>query len=491
MAQGIRVPKTVEPSQDFLLNRVKDYDNLKVQDIKKSMELCDKLYQYEGTCGAAIDIFVEFAITKIEAEETGKADLDKALKFFNNQVNANITSTLRGIQQVMNKVSYDTFIKGNAFPYTKWSDVDVPNISAPWKLPMRIVCLNPLLINIPPETQMLGNAQIYFQPTLEMIGLLERDGRSHPGLKDLKDMLIFNKKADNQYGYRLNPMFIKHIKRKGRDYNPWGIPYLTRVFSAVASLRRLRRLDDATTEGLVNLTTIFKIGDKDFPATAGRINAFRNLINAPTPTQTLVWPHDVQVEQVGPDGKLLAFEKKYQEPRAEILRALGVPAVLIDPGIAKGADPWVSIISLAERLQKHRDEIEIWLEDLYHQIAENNGFPDVYPKVRWRRMNLSNDANIKNLIMQFYDRGLLDPQTALDESGYDYNTILNRKKKGKADEQYFLPPKLPFGGSIQEKGRPTKGSPKDKSQQKVGTKPIVDQKSQRKPTKPGAKEAQK
>lgn len=486
---GMRIPNTVEPSQDFLLNRVRDYENIKTVDIKKTMELCDKLYQYEGTCGAAIDIFVEFAIGSLKAEDTGKKDLDKALDYFNNQVNANVTSTLRGIHQVMTKLSYDWFIKGNAFPYTRWEETEVPTLPAPMKLPTRIVVLNPELIHIPKETQMIGNAQIYFSPTIEMIGLLGQDGRSNPGLKDLKDMLIFSKKPDNQYGYRLNPLFVKHIKRKGRDYSAWGIPYLTRVFSAVASLRRLRRLDDATTEGLVNLITIFKIGDKDFPATNARIQAFTNLIRTPKPTQTLVWPHDVQVEQVGPDSKLLAFEKKYQEPRQEILRALGVPSVLIDPNASRGSDPWVSVMALAERLEKHRMELAIWLEDLYHQIASQNGYEDIYPRVRWERINLSNDQAIKNFVMQFYDRGLIDPQTALEESRYDFSSVVNRKKRHEGQEipKLFVPPQLPFGGSIQEKGRPQKGAPKDKSDKKVGTKPDVRQTIPKKPATPKAK----
>jgi len=485
IAEGIRVPTTVEPSQDFLLKRVKDYDYVSATDIKKSMELCDKLYQYEGTCGAAIDIFVEFAIGKLKAEETGIADLDKALDYFNKQVNAGLPTTLRGIQQVVTKISYDWFVKGNSFPYSKWDNIDVPDLPAPMKLPMRVFTLNPELIEIPKEFQMIGNAQLFFRPTLEMTTLLSQDGRSNPGLRDLKELLGKNKQS-NQYGYRLNPLFVKQIKRKGRDYSVWGIPYLTRVFSAVASLRRLRRLDDATTEGLISLFTIFKIGDKDFPATNARVQAFSNLLRAPKPTHNLVWPHDVKVEQVGPDGKVLAFEKKYQEPRNEVLRALGVPSILLDPTASRGADPWASIIALAERLEKHRDEIGIWLEDLYHQIAESNGNPKVYPKVKWERMNLQNDAALKNFVMQFYDRGLIDPETALEESGYDFTSVVSRKKRHKTQkvETLFQPPQLPFGGTPQQKGAPQKGSPQDKKDKKVGTKPNVDQKTQKKPAKP-------
>jgi hypothetical protein len=490
LALGIRVPTTVEPSQDFLLNRVKDYDiNIKGTDIKFTMDLCDKLYRYEGTCGTAIDTFIDFSITKIRAEETGKKDLDKILMYFNDQVNSNVTSTLRGMQEVLQKVGLDWFIRGNAFPYNSWENVDVPEVAAPAKIPTRIVLLNPSLVNIPKERQMLGEAQLFFQPSPEMMTLLRQDGRSHPGLKRLKDLALFKRnRIDNLYGFRLNPKFVKHIKRKGNDYQAWGIPYLTKAFSAVASIRRLRRLDDSTTEGLVNLITIYKIGDKDFPATPSRLNSFRSLIQNPTATHTLVWPHDVGVEQVGPDGKLLAFEKKYIEPRQELLRALGVPAILIDPSITRGGDPWASVIALAERLQKFRDALTVWVEDIYHQIAESNGFENVFPKARWERMNLANDEAIKNLIMQFYDRGLIDAQTALEESNYDYGTIITRKKRNKKqDEVLMAPPQLPFGGSIQEKGRPRKDSPQDKSDKKVGTKPAVDQKVQRGPAKPKTK----
>lgn len=484
LALGARVPTTVEKSQDFLLNRIKDYDvNYKDYDIQKTIELCDKLYRYEGTCGAAIDVFVDFAITKVAAEPTGDDTLDKVLAHFNTQVNSEIPSTIRGIQEVAHKVALDWFIKGNAFPYNSWDNVDIPDLPSPYKIPTRIVVLNPKLIEIPRDRQMLGDTQIYFKPTIDMVTLLKGDGRSNPGLREFKDFLKNSK--DNTYGYKLNSKFVKHLKRKGSDYNGWGIPYLTRAFSAVASIRRLRRLDDATTEGLINLITIFKVGDKDFPADPTRLAYLSNLLKQSTPSQTLVWSHDITVEQVGPNEKVLAFEKKYIEPRQELLRALGVPAVLIDPSLNAGSDPWVSIIALAERLQKFRDIIQIWLEDIYRQIAVSNGYEKIYPKAKWERMNLANDQSLKNLVMQFYDRGLIDAETALTTSGYDYKGVVNRKISNKKNEKLFEPPQLPFGGSPGQKGRPTKGSPKDKSEERKNrTKPVVDQKVQKRPSKP-------
>ena len=487
LSVGVRVPTTVERSTDFLIKRVKDYETIRDVDIKETMKLCDKIYQFEGTCGTAIDIFIEFSITPIMAEPTGIDDLDKTLKFFNNQVNAGVTSTMRGIQEVMQKIGLDWFIKGNAFPYNSWENINIPDVSAPQALPNRIVLLNPQYIQIPKETQMLGQAQLYFSPPHELLTMIQQDGRKQPGVKDLKSFNLFKRKNQTNDGFRLNPRFIKHIKRKGNDYNIWGIPYLTKVFSSLASVRRLRRLDDATTDGLISLTTIYKIGSDAFPAKAGRLQAFKSLIQHPTSTQTLVWAHDVEVEQVGPDGTVLAFEKKYSEPRQEMLRALGVPAILIDPSITRGADPYVSIISMAERLDKFRDSMKIWLEDVYRQIAIANGHDDIYPSAKWQRMNLSNDQSIKNLVMQFYDRGLIDAETALEESQYDYDSVIRRKKKNKTKDLTLLPPPLPFGGSIQEKGRPPKGSPKDKSDKPTRSKPAVDQKVGRKPSKPAPK----
>jgi hypothetical protein len=491
MAQGIRVPTTVENAQDFLLNRVRDYISTPDKEIYEVMDLCDKLYRYEGTCGNAIDIFVEFAVTVIGAEETGKKDIDLAIQFFNKQVNQNVTSTIRGLQEVVSKLGLDFWVKGNGFPYTSWYNTDVPGAPASMKLPMRIVCLNPQLVNIPKSYQSFGHARLFLRPSYELEALSRQDGRSNPGVKDLKDLGIMKKTREND-GYPLNPKFISHLKRKGRDYEAWGLPYLTRAFSSVASIRRLRRLDDATTEGLANYTTIYKIGDKDHPASQGRLIAFSQLLKHNTPTSTLVWAHDVETIQVAPDSKILAFEKKYVEPRQELLRALGIPAILIDPSLAKGQDPWASVIVLTERLQKFRDMVGNWIEDVYHQIAVENGYPDLYPKVKWERMNLSNDQAIKNLIMQFYDRGLIDAETALEEANYDYDSVLNKKKRHQrsGEDALFVPPQLPFGGPNEkpgEKGRPKKGSPKDKADKKIGTKPAVDQKVQKKPASPKAK----
>lgn len=489
LSVGIRVPNTVERSTDFLIKRVKDYDRIQEVDIHQTMDLCDRIYRYEGTCGTAIDIFVDFAVTRLRAEQTGEKDLDKMLEHFNDQVNSDVTSTMRGIHEVLQKVCFDWFINGNAFPYTSWDNIDLDGITAPVKMPTRVVLLNPKFIRIPQEKMMLGSAQLFFSPPATMLSMLDKDGRSNPGVRDLKSLNIFKKKNATTYGYTLNPKFVKHIKRKGNDYNAWGTPYLTKAFSSLASIRRLRRLDDSTTEGLVNLVTIYKIGDKDFPAKPGRLNAFRALIQNPTSTQTLVWAHDVSVEQVGPDGKVLAFDKKYIQPQQELLRALGVPAILIDPSITKGADPYVSVIAMSERLEQLRSVLKIYVEDIYKQIAEANGFKGKRPKARWSRMNLSNDQSIKNFIMQFYDRGLIDPKTALEEANYDYETITTRKKKFKKDESMFKPPELPFGGNSPDKGRPIKGSPKDKTPRKLGTKPAVDQKVKIKPSKPKVKVA--
>ena len=244
-----------------------------------------------------------------------------------------------------------------------------------------------------------------------------------------------------EYGAIEVPEYIFHIKRKSRDHEAWGTPFLSRVFAAVSKIRKISRLEEATIEGLIALLTIFKIGTDEFPASPGRLAAAKALLEDPSASTTLVWAHDIDVKQVGPDGKILSFKDKFQEAYAELKRCFGVvPGLLGETANVTYED----LLAMEKRLETMRNIFKTFIEVIYKQIADENGYPDIYPKCKMARMNLYDDAAIKNQVINFYDRGLIDPEVALTEAGYDYDGVLQKKKRNKKDAKLFMPPKLPF-----------------------------------------------
>jgi len=473
MAIAIKVPYKVTSPLSYLRDKdVSDYTTT-TNTIYRQMDLCSKLYQYEGTLGSAVDILTEFAITKLKTEDTGDKKLDKILAYFNKNVNKDCTNTLPGIYVLMQQVALQWFVSGNIFPYVYWDNVEIDEIGLV-DIPTRIVLLNPQHIEIPKESLIFGNEEIRLKLSDNLTKVLKSDGRTNRDSMLMKRTIPVSILRSIKYGKKsyenivLNNKFVTHLKRKGTDFEAWGIPYLTRTFPAMATIKRLRRLDEATTEGLINLITVFKIGTDEHPADSARLRAFASLLRDPKATSTLIWAHDIDVLQVGPQGKILSFRDKYKDGYSELLRSLGIPPILLDQ--TGQNDPWVAILSVLEKLSSFRDYLTIWLERIYEQIANENGAEGIEPKTRWERIHLMDETAVKNVILNFYDRGLISVRTALEEAGYNYDTQLNRKKIETKIAEYFKPPRLPFSGKASpqdQEGRPKKGDIKEGENQKI------------------------
>jgi len=488
---GLKIPTSVKTPVSYLdsLRKYKDIYN----DIYQQMEVANKLYRYDPIIGNGVDVLVDFAVTKVRPQPTNNKKLDEVLEFWFENVNSKNSNSLRGVYPLAQEIGLEWFTSGNAFPYNKWDNVQVKETT--YKLPYSINLINPQSIHIPLGPIAFGQEMIYLKYDADLISKLRSDGRADPEAALIKQAIprsvlksLQNPSNSNVDGIRLNPRYVSHIKRRAKGYQAWGIPYLSRCFSSASLLEKLKELDSSITSGLINLITIFKIGTDQFPASQARLQQFAALFSNPKATQTLVWAHDIELIQVGPDGKVLAFRDKYKQAKEDILIAMGVPPVLMS--LDQSGDEWVSILSLVERLTHWRSSISIWLEDICNQIAEFNGFSETV-KVKWDRMNLTDEQSIKNLVLAFYDRGLLSIDTTLKESNYNIKTEIQAKKAEKDIKEEFLPPDLPFSSKTEvSKDRPNDSDPKmsNKTKKKDSTKPesVVNDKPLKNKPKPKA-----
>ena len=456
LAVGVRIPSSVRTPTNYLseLRKYKDLYN----NIYQQMEVANKLYRYNSLVGNAVDVLLDFAITKVEPLPTGNKKLDAVLNHWFESLNEENTNGLPGMFSLMQEIGLEWFTSGNAFPYTKWNNVEINN--GYYKLPSVINLINPQAIDIPLGPLAFGQEMICLKYDSDLVGMISSDGRGDREAALLKASMprsLLNSLKNNT-GFqttRLNPKYVTHLKRRAKGYQAWGVPYLTRCFSSASLIERLRELEEAVTTGLINLITIFKIGSDEYPANPDRINKFASLIRNPKALSTLVWAHDVDMIQVGPEGKVLQYKDKFKDAKEDLLISLGLPPVLMS--LNQTGDEWVSILSLVERLSNWRKIVSIWLERVCNQIVLNNKFdPKIKVKVKWDRMNLANDAEVKNLVLAFYDRGLISIKTALGESRYNVEHEIKNKAEEEPYKGEFLPPELPFTGGVgPQKGKPT------------------------------------
>ncbi len=457
LATGVAIPTYRKKSWDYLKD-VNDFKDVPDNDIYKHIDVCNKLYKFEPVIGTAIDLFVDFTISSLNIS-TDNEKLNKIIDYLKVNLNkVDLTSDSlfaypSGINALSKEIASEWFISGNVFPYSTWYVKEIEG--SKYRLPTKIINMNPLTIKLERLTgdeRKLGNVKIKYNPS----GYYSNDSDSTTiNVKDSNyqtqsdiDAIIGTKKD-----LSLDCTKIYHIKRKYSGFKLWGIPYLTRSFTAIKAKRKLRYLDDATIDGLVNYIVIFKIGSADVDSpyhkvSYQRLAAFKSLVENPQASNMIVWPHDIDTITVGPDGKILNFKDRYEIVDRDILRSLGIPPVLLD-GSGNQNVTWTAILALVERLESVREAVSDYLTVLIHQIVKENpdaGFEFKDLNIKWGPSNLRDEKTIKTLLLAFYDRGLLPIETTLFQGNYDPNEIIALKKKEKSSKigNYFERPDIPF-----------------------------------------------
>lgn len=466
LAIGLAVPSTWTTPTDYLKG-LDEYKLVKDKDMDTILEVCDNMYRYEGVVGAVVDLYVELANTDLIIQDVENDEARKVLNYYNDHMNENIQVNGTGINAFLEQGMTHHLVFGNSFPYANWRDVRIDGTT--YNLPINVIYMNPHNIHIDEDLIPLGIEDIRLEVPERLLNKQLPEGTPEPdALRQIRDVYT-NEGRTPKFGnvlIPLDPTRVTHIKRKARDWEAWGIPHLLRAFSAVSSKKRLRRLDDATTEGLVNYLTVFKIGATDSKSvyhkvSQNRLNAFASLIKNPTAATTLVWTHDLQIETVGPDNKVLEFADKYDSVNKDIIGALGIGALLLNDGSASDE----SVLVLVEILENIRSVYLSYVTKLYNQILEENGIKSEF-KVKFSNIKLSDLLQqLKNHVLSYYDRGLLSYETALTLGGHEFAQEVDRKRKEKEvkDEGLFDVPNLPFSTDNDGQSSPTNddGRPTD------------------------------
>jgi hypothetical protein len=232
---------------------------------------------------------------------------------------------------------------------------------------MEVYLIDPMWIDIPEAPTIIGNKQLYMKLDEDLQALLRSGSEDGEAILDGLPPEIRGLIKRGVDKIPLPMDFLTHIKRKGLGYQTWGIPFLTKAFGEFARKKKLQALDEATVDGLINQITVFKIGDpKDESRQTWdprRLRAFASLLSQPNHTNYLVWTPDVDIVQVGPSESILSFDTKYEQVDKQILKAIGIPTVLLS-GEGASADraegnAYVSLSALMEKIEVARNQIKV------------------------------------------------------------------------------------------------------------------------------------
>lgn len=444
------------------------YANLPT-DPHRKIKLAVELYFKEPIVGSVIDMMVDFSSSGF-TNECDDAEVKKVFDKWGEEVNIN---------ELLEKIFLEYYRSGNVTIYrnkdnakvkrrrrtASTGEVDITE----YQFPSGYTVLNPMNVYVN-GTMLFNKELLQLKVNNELKAFLQSNNSNY--VADLPDEIKRDVRAGGDF-ITLNPEYTSRITRKKMDYERYASPFLERVFEPIMYKAKLRMMDMSTIEGLVNQLVTVTVGDKDFPAQDEDLKAIAELFQTPNKAYTVFWNHTLKVTFHKPEGIDTLTGDKYSQVNEDIMAGLGVSRSLLDGGGGGSgsnfSNSWISILSFIERLDNARGKVKHWIESEYKRIAEENGFK-TYPRVRFNKMNLREDTYISDVLLAMYDRGLVDEEDILTETGRDYQSVVDMKKRNDKHKDLFLPPEQPFQGG-QTGVTPKGGAPKGTKQKPRKTNP--------------------
>jgi len=408
------------------------------QDFHEQAALARFYYHTEPITATVIDVLTQFSISDIE-----NVCKDKKVKEFYDAIYD--TSNLK---EIIKAVFFEYYVSANVWSYRYGPGdyvISPKGVSVPaykWNI------LNPAKVNVKgslffdqQETTLTLDDEIR-----EAIMRDTEEGRRF--LRSLPDDI--RRSINKQDGsITLDPERVYHIARNKMPFQRYAVPFIMRNIGPLRVKQKLMEMDLSTADGVINQLVTVTCGNDEHPATTEQLEALAELLQTPSKAYALVWDHTLKLQFHKPEAQFFD-PKKYEQVNRDIAAGYGIAkSVISDNGTYASQN--VSVKSLIRWLEWGREDVKRWLEREYRIIAEENNL-STYPTIRFKKVSLQEEKDIKNILFQMHDRGMISSETVVKEAGYDFEVEKDRLREEKTirEKEGILVPGSPY----QQPGRP-------------------------------------
>ena len=468
------LPSNTKSGYSYLLDS-DDYQTTANVDRKELIKLSRKAVKYEGVVSTAVEALVEVPTLGGWFVYCENEELYILLKYWLNNFGSSgsfsikdditVTQQVGGIEKFTLNMLWSLYQDGDAVITEAWENVPVPELNNKKRnLPTRYIDHDVAELDIPTVMSKFGQELIYGTPDEEITALLDGTNLNDKQKKARElipdEMLASLKEKGDEI--LLPPEFTTHFSRRTNNRDPWGLPYVIKAFPALAYKHRLRDLDNATIDGLIQRIWIVKIGNDDVESDLHLPNEERILLAVSTfaklQTQNFViWPGtDLQTEEFGTsENSVLSFQDRYKSADDDIRVALGVPKLFYGESGGKDID-WGSFAKTISQMERYQIMIKRWIDVKMRQIAVENGFKDQFPSFWWMFLKTQDREKSKNLITKLYELNLIGIRMSHNFLGLDSDIIIRSAQREKEEK---LKESLPE--NVIPYTRPSDGRPED------------------------------
>jgi len=398
---------------------------------------CNYFYKYDALVATAVDMHAELPLSKIRLDLPKMVNKKLANRILEHYVNM-IGNTGIDLFNKLLMIGVEYYKLGNVFP---WAQMN--NDGTRW---VRLTCLNPDYTHI--EKLALTNAiKVMLVPDDRLRHIV------HAGPDDEKTGELFQTLSDDVIEYVRNgkeiPLstdpnegsHVAHLARKVADYSDWGTSIIERNFKTLVYKDRLRQAQDAIATR--HLTPKHLIHAEY--ASRADVNEIREQVEDAmmNPDSAIITNYELHWELVGTSSGLMQLATEREWITEDLLVGLMINKnVLLGEGNFAAGQTVLEVLN--QRYAIFREQLEAYIEkNLFLPIARNAGYIEyepgtvkkekrevyLYPKVRWNRLNLTDDTQHKQMLAQAVSEGKVDVGTWLEYFGLNSDSIAERLKQ--------------------------------------------------------------
>ena len=465
------IPDNLRTGYDYL-QQAEEYDSVDRATRKQVINLSRKAVKYEGAVNTSIEALVEIPalggwfiyceneelniLLSYWAKNFGVIGDESAIETGEDNVQRS-----GGIELFALNMLWTLYRDGDTVITEQWDNVRVAEAGNKRRnLPVGYIEHDVAACEIPEAFYKMGKELILCEPDPKVQELLEGGGETELDKKLIDQIPDSVKEAYKQLDkydgkLLLPPEFTTHFSRKADNRSPWGIPYVVKAFPALSYKHRLRDLDNATIEGMIQRIWIVKVGidDANSPLHIPDNDRVMLAIGMFKQLQTqnfAVWGGpDLETEEFGSsENNVLSLTDRYKSADDDIRVALGVPKILTS-GEGSGSSKDFSVyIKVLSQMERYHIMLKNWIDHKLRQIAIENGYKDQFPQFFWMMLKTQDREKAKNLFTKLWEDNLIGRRMSLNYLGLPSRMIIRDQQREKEEglKDTIDPNPIPFTG---------------------------------------------
>lgn len=247
---------------------------------------------------------------------------------------------------------------------------------------------------------------------------------------------------------------IEHYRKD--DWSAWARPMISSIFPQLVMLEKMHLADMSALDGAISNIRLWRLGyidpkniNNSYIPSAATLQKVRDLIhnNVSGGVLDMVWGPELDFKESSTQVHNFLGPEKYTQVMNEIYDGLGIPPTLSGSANSGGGftNNFISMKVLVDRLNYVRQKlVRFWRKEA-KKIQKTMGFSS--PAVlTFDDAIVSDEGQYKKLLLDMYDRDLVDSETVLNQFNMHSKVVQSRiRKEMKSREKFKSPQKAgPF-----------------------------------------------